>query len=284
MDENHVHLGEYDFATIQPCSAIAIVGKRRSGKSNTGIFLVSSCLPRTRRYMAICGNKESKAEWSRVFPVACVFEKDTGPLEKLKSYQDKKAETGPIDPKYWVTVVLDDCGYDKSFMYAPVLVDILANGRHYGIRILILIQYFVQLHPQNRSQLDYAAVLFCNNDNLTKRIHTEFAPQIPFQAFKTVLSVATEARGALWLDNTAHVQQGTDISNMSLLRVPFVDPVPMDLQTLRQVADRRVPYNPKPSHQKTNSRDSKGGDSEGEMPVHGTGRRFVFHGNKLTVL
>jgi hypothetical protein len=236
--------------------------------------------------MAICGNKESRSEWARVFPVECVFEKDTSPLEKLRSYQDKKAEKGPIDPKYWVTVVLDDCGYDKAFMYAPVLVDILANGRHYGIRILILVQYFVQLHPQNRSQLDYAAVLFCNNDNLTKRIHTEFAPQIAFQAFKTVLSVATECRGALWLDNTAHVQQGTDISNMFLLRVPRVEQSPMELHTLRNVADRRVFVSPTPKikagHQRLQMQNDD--DTGGDQTVHDTCRRFVFHGNKLTVV
>jgi hypothetical protein len=284
--EDHVSLEEYDFRRIHPCSAIAIIGKRRSGKSNAGIYLVTSCLPRTRRYMAMCGNKESKAEWSRVFPVQCVFEKDIRALERLREYQDKKAEGGPIDSKYWVTVVLDDCGFDRTFMYAPVLVDVLANGRHYGIRILILVQYFVQLHPQNRSQLDYAAVLFCNNDTLTKRIHTEFVPQIPFQAFKTVLSVATENRGALWLDNTTHVQQGTDISNMSLLRVPLVQPIPMNLQTLRAVASRR----------RSTIRRDRGDKGKVVVDVVGDvgssasstnpvlSRKFVFFGNKLTVL
>ena len=284
--EDHVSLEEYDFQRIHPCSAIAIIGKRRSGKSNAGIYLVTTCLPRTRRYMAICGNKESRAEWSRVFPVQCVFEKDVRALERLREYQDKKAEGGPIDPKYWVTVVLDDCGFDKTFMYAPVLVDVLANGRHYGIRILILVQYFVQLHPQNRSQLDYAAVLFCNNDTLTKRIHTEFVPQIPFQAFKTVLSVATEDRGALWLDNTTHVQQGTDISNMSLLRIPLMQPTPMNLQTLRAVATRRKFTCRRPRGEKGKCKALADGigdvGSSAANPI--LSRKFVFCGNKLTVL
>ena len=281
-----IQLNEVDFHTTHSCAAIAVIGKRRSGKTTAAIYLTSSCLSPTRRYMVMCGNKDSRSEWSSILPPLCIFEKDVSALIRLRTYQDGKVVEGqPMADKYQVTLIIDDCGADRAFMHSSIILDIFANGRHYGIRVIVLLQYFTQLHPQNRSQLDYAVVLFCNNDNLMRKIHTEFVPQITFGMFKSILSCATENRGALWLDNTMHVQQNIDISNMSYLKIPWSKQTPVDAQSFRDAADRRhaslegaqLTQNQEKGVVRCERKDN--GPVKGPLDLHGY--KFALHGDKL---
>ena len=70
--------------------------------------------------------------------------KDENHLKRIRDYQDmtlSNIEKVDIIPrKYRICIILDDCGSDRTFMHSNIMKDILSNGRHYGMTIMILCQ------------------------------------------------------------------------------------------------------------------------------------------------
>lgn len=216
-----------NFNDIKECASIALLGKRRTGKTTWAKCVMQFLKGRADRFMAICGNKDCEGEWQKVIPDCFVVNKDIDFLSQIVAYQNARADEHKHDPNGIPTdqrlvLIIDDCGSDNKFMYSPVIKDILSNGRHYGIYCVFLLQYLTQLHPQNRCQMDYVGVLATNNHNNIKKVHSEYGGNCSFQVFQRILAAATAAYGMCWIDNTLHVNyvpNSLNVSNMFYMKL-----------------------------------------------------------------
>jgi hypothetical protein len=196
-----------DFRTLEDCAAIALLGKRRTGKTSWAKYIVGHMTGLCDRFVVICGNKDNVIEWREVVPELYIHMKSIDILKKIRDWQDHHCslvkEAGkkiPISTK--IMLIIDDCGCDKSFMHSPIMKDILSNGRHYGMYIMILAQYLNQMHCVNRDQLDYIGVLHTANKRNITKLYDEYVNVNDLGTFQTVITKLTNRRGMCWIDNT----------------------------------------------------------------------------------
>ena len=270
-----IFLKAADFNSLQKDSTISIVGKRRAGKTTVGRYIAQFIKSGVTRFIAMCGTRESQTEWCMNLPQLFVVDKSVAALQKIIRYQDSKVvkcgvdgkydggeSVGGVPDKYRVCLIIDDCGCDKKFMNSPEIREIFANGRHYGISTVIMLQYFNQLTSDNRSNLDYLGVLNTNNLVGIKKIWQEFGGGLSFIQFQRVVTKTTKKQGHMcWINNTASVSATLDTttgklypSGISFARITHVDPIlsqPLlsdaivrracSLETLSKTEDPRTP-------------------------------------------
>lgn len=202
-----VDIKEADLHNIEACASIALLGKRRTGKTTWAKYILQFISKDIDRFVALCGNKDNACEWKRLIQPLFVMPKSIPFLKKLRDYQDERVSQYstnqlPIPKKYRICIILDDCGSDRTFMHSPIIKDILSNGRHYGMTVLILCQYLNQMHAENRDQLDYLCMLYTSNQRNIKKIHEEYVNICDLRTFKYVLNACTDKKGMCWIDNT----------------------------------------------------------------------------------
>lgn len=202
-----VDINEADFEDIETCASIALLGKRRAGKTTWAKRLIESLNAQMDRFVVLCGNKDNASEWKRVIHPLYVMPKNLAYLKSLRNYQDEKVAKFsenqlPIPRKYRVTVIIDDCGSDRNFMHSDIMKDLLSNGRHYGITLMILCQYLNQMHSENRDQIDYLGVLYTSNKRNIKKVHEEYVNMCDIRTFSFVLNACTSKKGMCWINNT----------------------------------------------------------------------------------
>ena len=205
----NVNIHEADMQKIAPCASIAIIGKRRTGKTTWAKYILQFINRDIDRFVALCGNKDNSSEWKRIIQPLYVLAKNLTYLQNLRDYQDSKVSVftdkqEPIPRRYRICIILDDCGSDRTFMHSTIIKDILANGRHYGMTIVILCQYINQLHAENRDQIDYLCMLHTANQKNIRKIHEEYVNICEIRTFKYVLNACTNNRGCCWIDNTTN--------------------------------------------------------------------------------
>lgn len=202
-----VVLREASFQSLEENAAIAILGKRRSGKTTWAKFLLQSINLNVDRFVALCGNKDNQSEWTNIIQPLFVMSKNVDYLKRLRDYQDIRvsrytSQNKKIPRKYRICIIFDDCGSDRTFMHSKIMKDILSNGRHYGMTIILLCQYLNQMHCENRDQLDYVGVLYTANLKNIKKIHEEYVNVCDLRTFRFVLNACTVNKGCCWIDNT----------------------------------------------------------------------------------
>lgn len=203
-----VDINEADFTNLAEFATIALLGKRRTGKTTWAKWLLQFIDGQCHRFCVCCGNKDNMAEWKQVVPPLYVNEKSIEYLKGVRNYQDKKCSyytnnQQPVPIKYRITIVLDDCGSDRQFMHSDIIRDLLSNGRHYGMYLIILVQYLNQMHPVNRDQLDYVGILHTSNAKNIDKLYNEYCNACDRRVFAAVLKALTSNRGMCWIDNTA---------------------------------------------------------------------------------
>lgn len=204
-----VTLHEACFSSIEDNASIAILGKRRSGKTTWAKYILQSINLNIDRFVALCGNKDNQSEWTSIIHPLFVMPKNIEFLKRLRDYQDLKVsqyscKNLEIPKKYKICIIFDDCGSDKSFMHSKIMKDLLANGRHYGMTLIILCQYLNQMHCENRDQIDYLGILHTSNLKNIKKIHEEYVNICDLRTFKYIINASTVNRGLCWVDNTKH--------------------------------------------------------------------------------
>lgn len=209
MEEVKLHPA--DFSRLEKNATIALIGKRRSGKTTWAKTLVNHIYNNglCNRFVVISGGKDNMAEWKRIVPGMFVHSKHdaSAVIKKLVAYQDKKSayftsKNMDTPVPYRVTIVIDDCGSDRKFMNSAVIKDLMSNGRHYNVSVVLIVQYINQIPMENRDQMDYIGMLYTANTKGIKKIHDEYVNMCSLKTFERLLSVTTQNRGLCWIDNT----------------------------------------------------------------------------------
>ena len=215
-----VNIKEANFAEIEQFAAVAFLGKRRTGKITWAKYFVQYLSQFCDRYRVICGNKDNISEWAEIISPLYIPTKDNVSLESIRDYQDSRcseytSKKLPVPRKYMLTLIIDDCGSDRQFMHSATMKDLLSNGRHYGMYIILLVQYLNQMHAVNRDQLDYIGVLFTANTKNIRKLYEEYINVCDLRTFEYTLHAITANRGLCWIDNTKSPE---DISGLVYFR------------------------------------------------------------------
>lgn len=114
----------------------------------------------------------------------------------------KELKQVPQEANIRLVLVLDDCAYDKKIMNSKVLREIFFNGRHYGIILIVTLQYLMALQVDMRSNVDTVFFLAENVKKNRERIHDQFCAFFDeYSEFQAVFTTCTSNYEAFVVNN-----------------------------------------------------------------------------------
>lgn len=139
-------------------------------------------------------------------------------------------------------IVLDDLAFDKALFNSKQMRELMFNGRHYGILLVITAQFLGDLPTYFRSNVDY--VITCRTPGIQdrERLWKNFFGAIPtFHMFQAIMDNTTEDYHTLVLDNTVQSNSLTDCIfwYKAPLRSPTMRPFRIGCAAYHQFAKKR---------------------------------------------
>lgn len=244
---HNISLRENQLRDLASCATMGIFGKRRTGKSTLAALLVKILSELgVGRFVVFSGNKDNQQEWARVVHPMYVHGKDLDKLEKIIGYQDDRVgrfrETFEADererarqmgseyvpreftvPKHLrLCVFIDDTGNDRTFMHCKMIKDLCANGRHYGMDVVFILQYLNQMAPENRDQLDYVFLMQTTNSKSIDKVFSEYVTKTccPTHIFNYLLAASTSRKGRCMLIDNARGSMMLQ-ERLFFVKIPF---------------------------------------------------------------
>lgn len=202
---------KFDLHSLKDNATIALIGKRRSGKS----YLMRSIM-KVKRHLPI-GIAMSPTEKSNRFfrdymPSSFVYyDWDTDAVTNMMERQEEIAsrvdvgsdlEGLPRDPTAFI--IADDCMYDKKNWRSTLVRNIFMNGRHWKLFFLFTMQYCVDIMPELRANIDYVFVFKESVKNQKTNLYKMFFGMFPtFKDFENVFDRIARNFDCIVLDTTS---------------------------------------------------------------------------------
>lgn len=195
-----LNLSKFDPLTIGKGKVVVIIGKRGTGKS----LLVRDIMYAKRDIPAgivMSGTEDGNGFYKQFVPDCFIFSKfDEKALERLlKRQRELSVKQRATD----VFVILDDLMYDRSVMKSETMRQLLFNGRHWKIFLIVTAQFVTNLPAEIRANCDY--VVACREviASNRKRLHEMFFGIFPTRRmFEVVFQKCTAGYEVLVMDNT----------------------------------------------------------------------------------
>ena len=132
-----------------------------------------------------------------------VFEKVWNRQLKIKEENKQREQQGRPLLDANILLVLDDCIHDVSaWKKDETLRNIIFNGRHFGITLIIATQYIKALGPDIRNNIDHYFVFNTNNIEEIKKLFDTCGGMFgSLNNFKTVLNACTQNYNILVINN-----------------------------------------------------------------------------------
>jgi hypothetical protein len=209
--EFNIKLKKFDMKKITKDNVIAMLGRRRTGKST----LVKDILYHVRSIpvgTVICPTEEVNEFYSTIIPPIFIHaEYSTAVLGKFVERQKfitrkhvkeiGKYGRSSIDPHAFI--ILDDCVYDDSWTRDNFIRFLFMNGRHVKALFMFTMQHPLGVPPALRTNIDYVFILKDNNQSNRKKIYEHYAGVFPkFEIFCEFMNQCTENYECLVIDNT----------------------------------------------------------------------------------
>lgn len=192
-----------------------IVGKRKTGKSvvigELMYYLSKQKVPRACVFSATEEGSEN-AFFSNHVPDSFIFGINDIESRLTAMYQNqqelqikKKLGHIPRDTDLRILIVLDDIGFDRKILNCNIIQEIIMNGRHRDILLIISLQNLMQLSSQLRSNCDYIICLKEAGNNILKNLYNNFFAAFEKQSqFKIAFDACTANYGCMVKDNTSN--------------------------------------------------------------------------------
>lgn len=200
---------KFDPTTIKPHRIIMIIARRGSGKST----LLKDLLYHQREQLDIvvgmCPTMEAADMMRECMPKACVYDRFVpSKVDQIVSTAQELVGKGK---KRSISIICDDCMYDKTAFKSTSIRSIFFNGRHIFCSLAICSQYICDIGPDLRAQVDYVFALKDNVlANKMKLWRMLFGCFSSFEDFLAVFERCTQNFECLVLDNTVQSTAITD--------------------------------------------------------------------------
>jgi hypothetical protein len=204
-----VQLRKFDIRSIPKDAVIAFLGKRRTGKST----LVKDFFYYNRDFAAgtvVSGTEKLNSFFKDFIPKEFIHDKYSSPLIQnilqaqgmVIEHNKRASKDKQVDPSAFL--VLDDCFYDDQWKRDEPMKEIMFNGRHFKLCLLMTMQYPIGIPPAFRANIDYVFILRETGHNDLKKIYENFCrASLRFSEFKELMEIATEDNQCLVIDNTS---------------------------------------------------------------------------------
>lgn len=205
-------ISKWDPGCLEPTSTIFLIGRRGTGKS-TLLRDIAYHLHSTNKIDVGIGMSPTEAaseSLGKFLPNSLIY---SGYSEKkLQQIMEIQRVTWEKGTGYNVLLCLDDCCYDKAILKTKTFRELMMNGRHRKITLILTTQYCLDLPPPVRSNID---VVFMARDNLIsnkKRLYEQFAGFFACQAdFNKTFAALTTNYELMVIDNKT--TQSNDLSD-----------------------------------------------------------------------
>ncbi len=107
--------------------------------------------------------------------------------------------------------ILDDLMFDvKKWGTSKEVYEMMFNGRHSGLMMIIAIQYCLGIKPALRNQARFIFIFNTPSMEERTRIHEHWCRNIPFDIFNKLMNIYTKNYGCLVIDNSIKDASNTD--------------------------------------------------------------------------
>jgi len=220
-----VDIAPFNYRSIKTNSFITLVAKRRGGKS-TWATEINQNMPGATEgtVICLCGSEKTKQYWCQYVPPLFVHDGSVELLQKIIDQQQNRKRK-PIK------IIIDDMGFDTKFMKSKPFKFLTANGRQIDATLTVCIQYFNQMPPDARAQIDLFVLLSTADKTNVEKSYREFASCCDLEVYKSIHNAVTDDFGALIIDNTRHA---SSINNICFYGKVEEEPIPK-----RQLGSRK---------------------------------------------
>lgn len=200
-----LQLRKFDPRKMADDVVVMIIGKRNTGKSILARDILSykQHIPHG---IVISPTEHAQGFFKSFVPDLYIYhEFDSRIIDNLFKVQERQIELngGKNDNIKPAFLVLDDCMFDKSFLKTKVMRELLMNGRHYKVFILITAQYCGDIDTATRGNIDYCFVMREPIIANRKRLYENFFGMLPrLKDFGHLMDCTTENYECLVVDNT----------------------------------------------------------------------------------
>ncbi len=188
-----LHVREFDPSTISDEAVCVLIGKRKSGKSCAirDIMYHKRNIPVAQ---VISGSEEANPFFHEFVPSSYIETKCTPDLlnavlsrqTKVKQL-DNQQQTHKLDTR--LLLCLDDCLHDSSWQRLEQIKKLFMLGRHYGIFLILSLQYVFGIGPQLRTNSDYIFIFRDASIQNRHKLYKNFGANIPtFPMFCSLLN------------------------------------------------------------------------------------------------
>ncbi len=133
------------------CPAILLIGRRRSGKTVTTMNLMRHYSKQCKFAIAFVGSNNTIKDFSAHMPSTFIYnDMDFEVLQRLIDKQNAVSRSRSPDR---ILVIIDDLAYG-NFFKAKQIKQLVCNGRHLGITLIITTQYLRVCPPIFRANVD----------------------------------------------------------------------------------------------------------------------------------
>ena len=177
-----------------------IIGKRGTGKTIMLRDLLSHHPP-VDFCIGMTPTEETVEVFREFIPETCIFhEFNQTKLEQMLAVQRelirKKKDRSFL-------LILDDCLYQKGVLKSLAMRDLVMNGRHLHIAMIVCVQYLMDISPDIRSNIDYVFALRENIISNRMKMWKFFFGMFPkYDEFAKVMDVCTNNFCSMVMDNT----------------------------------------------------------------------------------
>jgi len=124
-----------------------------------------------------------------------------GVIDTIIAKQKKLSKHGKMRN---IFIVLDDLAFNKALFLSKQMRELMFNGRHYGIMLVITAQYLMDLPTYFRSNVDYVITTRTPGIQDRERLYKNFFGVVPsFNMFQSIMDSTTEDYHVLMVDNTS---------------------------------------------------------------------------------
>lgn len=197
-----IKLKKFTINQLPPSPAILVIGKRKTGKTSLVIDLLKRLNIDRGAIIDPCKNlKKPNQNYEEIVPKAFVLDqyRDRS-IDVFLEYQQKYLDlTRSRDSEAFL--VLDNCMYDDQWQKADGMKDIIYNGRHHHITLLMTMGCALGITIGVRNNLDFV-FLFKNAIHADKRrLYEYFGHVMPtYAVFSAIFDMVTHDHGCLVLD------------------------------------------------------------------------------------
>ena len=214
-DKDKIIFSEFDLGKMSTNPALCIIGKRFSGKTWT-IADILDKLNTNEEFMEnttiVCRNERLAPFYGIHYPKAqisyeynediikqCLYRQ----ADRIKIAKEIYEQTG-VKISTNGCIILDDCLHPAEFKKGnnAHLYELLMNGRHYNLSVILTMQYSMGMPADIRLNFDY--IVLCSEDSIInqKKLWHNYARMIPsFQQFHQVFGQMTKDYSTMLINN-----------------------------------------------------------------------------------